>query len=348
MKKVSISILVVALIAAATGISSAQEKKTTPANAAGTWRWESDQQGETVEHSLRLTVNDKNEVVGVYNGMMDDLKSTKGSIKGNKLALHFDVDRDGVEFEADYDAVIKGDKASGTMALYSSQGEIELPWEATRTLDVLDVVGTWNVEIETGEQTLKPKLVVKEDGKKVSAKFVTDDVRNAVVSGLKAKDNKLMFTIKGEFEGSDFVAACTAKPSGDKFEGGLIVEMDGQRLELPISGARQTEPKMTDLVGTWNMVLEAADQDHEPKLIIKKSGDKVAVVFDADVVGQFDARKLRYKGGFLSFEMDGAIDGNPFEAECELKVTGDTMKGGMALDIAGEFIEMDLSGKRSK
>ena len=88
----------------------------------GTWRWESDNNGETVEHSLTLTRNDKNEVVGVYNGMLDNLKSVKGSLNGNKLRLFFEVDTDGYTFDAEYDVTFNGDRGVGTLMLSSDQG----------------------------------------------------------------------------------------------------------------------------------------------------------------------------------------------------------------------------------
>jgi hypothetical protein len=224
--------------------SDKKTEKVKSVDPSGTWRWESDRNGDTVKHQLKLDVNKKEEVTGTYFGMMDGLKSKKGVIKGDKLVLEFDVERDNFAFQAKYEATIKGDKATGTLYFESDQGSGDIPWEAERSVELSDVVGTWELELETPEGEIhEPSLTIKDKGKEFVATWDGKELGEFPVKDLKANAGKFSFTLTGDIDGNDFVAKCVTKPMGSKFNGVMELEIGGDAIELEFAGTRKTDKK---------------------------------------------------------------------------------------------------------
>ena len=280
--------------------------------------------------------------------MMDDLKSTKGIIKGNKMTLDFDVDRPEATFEAQYVVTLNGDKGEGTITLSSDQGSMDLPWKAERTVEMSDVVGKWNLVVAADDADHTPTMTIMKKGDDYATKFEGDGLSDCKVSDMKTKDNEFMFTVTGELQGMDFVAKCETQPRGNNLKGDMTIEVDGTSLDMSFTGKREQEPDLSALVGTWDLLLEAPDEDHKPKLIVRNRDGKVSAVFDAGEMGKFPAKSLTLKDGKLHFDMEGELEGQEFEAKCVTKVMGKKLKGAMMLNLSGEKIEIPLSGKLSK
>ncbi len=208
----------------------------------GTWRWESQRNGETVKHQLKLVANDKNEVSATYYGMIDGLKSTRGAIDGDKLTLVFDVERDNYAFTAKYEATISGDRAVGTLSFESDQRSGEVPWEAHRSVELSDVVGTWELELRTPDgEVLEPVLIIQKKGDDFVGTWDGKEIGEFPVKDLKAEKATIAFTVTGELDGQPFVAKSVAKPMGNKLEGEMRVEINGETHELPFAGGMKTE-----------------------------------------------------------------------------------------------------------
>ena len=313
----------------------------------GTWRWESDNNGETVEHSLTLTKNDKNEVVGVYNGMLDNLKSVKGSLNGNKLRLFFEVDTDGYTFDAEYDVTFNGDRGVGTLMLSSDQGEMEIPWDAKRSVELSDLVGIWNLAIETDEGTAKPKLIIAKTGDKYNVEFESDRLRDAVVSDLKTDGSMISFKLKGKIDGADCDANCTARPRGDSLSGELSLTMGDFDIDLPVKGTRASKKVgLAGVVGKWVLVVTSTEQEMKSAIVIKEEDGKFSAIYDANELGQFPVKDLKMKGDRLTFTFKGTVQDTEFFADANLKVNGNEAKGAMELEIGDNFVDLDLAGKR--
>ena len=97
-----------------------------------------------------------------------------------------------------------------------------------------------------------------------------------------------------------------------------------------------------------DILVEAPDEDHEAKMMVKDSGGKVSAVFDAGGLGEFPAKSLTLKDGKLHFNLEGELEGQEFEAKCVVKVMGKKLKGAMMMNLSGEKMEIPLSGKLLK
>lgn len=313
----------------------------------GTWRWETNSNGETIGHSLSLSKHGKDEVVGVYNGMLDEVKSVKGSMKGNKLSLFFEVDTDEYSFEAEYDVTLEGDRGVGKIMISSDQGEMELPWDAKRTVELADFVGIWNLAIETDEGIAKPKLVVEKVGNLFRAELESDRLRDAVVSELKADGSVVTFKIKGKIDGVDCVANCTIRPRGDALSGELKLAMGDLDIDLDVKGTRASKTVgLAGVVGKWNLVVNSPEREMKSALVISEQDGQFSGIYDANELGRFPVKNLKMKGDRLTFTFKGAVEGTEFFADADLIVNGNAATGGMELEIGDNFVDVDISGKR--
>lgn len=323
--------------------------KETMVDPTGTWRWSSDNQsGETVEHELAIKASKDGKVTAIYNGMLDDLKSAGGWIKGNKLMIDFEVETPERDFEAKYEATIKGNEADGTITLSSTEGSMELPWNAKRALELTNLVGKWDMLLEAPDQDHEVLLSIMQKGKKITGMMEGENIGKCEVTDMKMKDGVFTFNVEGQVGGSDFEAEFEAKASANKLKGETSVSLAGETHEFPVSAKKQPESGLQQLVGTWNMLLETPDEDHEPRLIVTEKDGKVSAVFDAREVGEFDAKNLKLDKDKLSFTVEGDLDGNEFEALCVVKVDGGKFKGDMMMEIGGQEMEFPLSGKLAK
>lgn len=210
----------------------------------GTWRWESDRNGETQKHELRIDSNEKNEVTATYYGMIDGLKSTEGTIKGDKLVLEFDVERDNYAFKAKYDVTIKGDSASGTLYFESDQGSGDMPWEAKRGVMMDDVLGTWQFEIETPDgEVVKPTLEITKDeeGKELVGKYTSQLIGELDVKTVKVEENNLIVTVTTEYDGNAIQVDYKGRAHGNKMEGTLEYDFGGNTGEGEFIAKRKVE-----------------------------------------------------------------------------------------------------------
>lgn len=326
------------------------QAQTKNADPTGTWRWDSeDQSGEIMDNALTVSVS-KGKAMGVFNGWdgrFKDLKSVAGTIKGDQLVLDFEVETPEMDFEAKYEGTIKGDTATGTITLSSDQGSMDLPWKAKRSVEMSDVVGEWDLVVETDGEEHDLKLNIDKKGGKYVAKMKGDEIGECVVKDMKTKGTSFMFTTTGVLQGMDFVAKFETKPRGHKLEGELELEIANDSMSLPVEGRRKPKSDLTSLVGTWDLLLEAPDQDHEIKLIVKDKGGKISAVATGDA-GDFPAKNMKMKNGKLHFNIEGDIQGQDFEALCVLKVMGKELKGDMLLEMGGEEMELPLSGELAK
>lgn len=117
-----------------------------------------------------------------------------------------------------------------------------MPWEAKRSIEMSDVVGTWDLEMETPEGEIhEPRLVIKKNGDEYTATWDGRELGEFPIKDMKTKDGKFMFTVTGEIEGNEFVGKCVTTPKGNKFKGNLELEVGGNTVEMPLAGKLKSD-----------------------------------------------------------------------------------------------------------
>ncbi len=200
------------------------------ADPTGVWRWEHEENGETIKDVMHLRLAKDNSVTGTYKGRIGPLPITDGKYEDGRLLLTLPVDLNGQKLLVRFDA--KLDEWEG-----QSQ---EFPWKANRNLTLADVVGEWQIAIELDDgQVLEPKLTLKKAGDTIEAKY-DGIVQELPVKNLKVVNkDTLEFTIEGEFNGSNLTATYRGKPAGDEMSGKVEYDFGGQQGELDFKAKRK-------------------------------------------------------------------------------------------------------------
>lgn len=319
----------------------------------GTWRWESEQDGNDVKQELRIDSDKKGKLSAIYkspayNGALDNLRAKEVYMDGEKLIVDFDVKMGQAAFNAVYEGVVKGDDAEGDLTLSSDDGEMDLPWKAHRSVELSDVVGKWNLSLETDDGEREGVLEVKAKGDDAVATYQGENISDSKVTDLKVNDNSFSFQVTCKAGDMDVVAKFDTQPKGSKLKGDIDLNVDGSDMSASVTGEREKLPTLSDLVGTWDLLVDADGEEHKPKLIVTEDDGEVAAKFNLGDKGVFAAKNLGIKGNKLSFNMEGQLDGQDFEAKCVSKIVDTELEGAILLKLDGEEHELPMTGKRAK
>ena len=210
----------------------------------GTWRWEHDEQGQTIKDILRINFDaDTGKGSGTYEGRIGPIELEEVEVEGDQLSCEFEVDFDGGSIEVEFEGKVEGDTVTGVVEISAGQDGQEFPWVAKRSVEESDVLGTWDIRIELNDgNTLTPSLKISHDDDKLVAEYTSTNAEVELnVEELAVADNNLTFTISAEFNGNTLTANYDVAPRGDKFSGTVAYDFNGQTGELDVDGARQTD-----------------------------------------------------------------------------------------------------------
>lgn len=238
-----LSLLVLPCMAqdAATETKTEKKKEVKNVDPTGTWRWSSENNGDTSDHELKISTNEKKELVAVYSGLVDELKSKKGEVKGDTVTFDFAGDWEGADFAVKFVGKIKDDAVTGNITIGSDQGSQDHEWNAKRSVELSDVVGAWQLKISSPEgNSDDPTFVVKGSGDDdYAATYTSEKHGEFKVADLKAKKDKLTFTVTGTIQDEAFVAKCVTLPRADKLKGEILLEIQGAEMTLDVTGERK-------------------------------------------------------------------------------------------------------------
>jgi len=230
------------LLIAAHGISA--QERTNAVDPSGTWRWEYELNGETLKDSVQINLAKDNKVVGVYRGRSEKpVEIRDGKIKGETLTFNLTLDYQGNPLKIAFKGNVKNDDIDGNVVIATSEGDREYPWTPKRSVRLEDVVGHWQLKIETDNNTLEPTLDVAREGDKYKGRYKSGDRIDVEVTNLKVEDNQLLFSIAAEVDGSKIKGDFKGRPYGDKIKGSIAYELGDRSGDIDFTGTRQSLDK---------------------------------------------------------------------------------------------------------
>jgi hypothetical protein len=119
-------------------------------------------------------------------------------------------------------------------------------------------------------------------------------------------------------------------------------------LMLGLCGLAGAQGEKADPVGTWKCQYEIGDMKRMSTLTIKKDGDKLAGTMSWPDQKETKLKDVKLKGADLTFSAEREVMDNKFTVEYKLTITGDKLKGKLAVDFGGEKREIDMEGTREK
>lgn len=196
-----------------------------------------------------------------------------------------------------------------------------------------DVGGTWTSTFETNGQSYPAKLILEEDGDKVTGTISSERGEfplSGVVKGqtvtfsftMQGENGPIPIAIKGEVDGGSM------KGTFDHGDGAGIgtwaaTRGDAQGKDAPKADAAEK----IDLTGTWAFAIVLPDISATPTIVLKQDGESLTGEYQSQQYGKFPL-KGTIKGATIDFGFEMSIEGNAVSVSYSgTVVDNDTMKG---------------------
>ncbi len=205
----------------------------------GTWKWERTFGGNTRVRVLKLQLKD-GKLTGTYKGREDEIP-IEGKIDGDKVSFGYTREFNGNKFSIRYTGKLVEDTIKGTGSFDGGERSREFEWEAKRSVELSDVLGTWKLAFEGRDgQSFESTLKISKDGDKVKGTY-TSRFGEREIEDLKVADNQLTFKTTFERDGQKFTINYKLKPRGDSITGSLEFPREGENRSIEFKGKREAE-----------------------------------------------------------------------------------------------------------
>ena len=183
-----------------------------------------------------------------------------------------------------------------------------------------NAAGTWDAALTSPQGTFNVKLILKQDGEKLSGVVKGERGETPVEGTLIGKDIKLKYTIK--FQDNDMVIVLAGALDGASIKGsadyGGLADGDFNAKRASDAGPADTKPPAsttttgdkTDISGAWAFQVQTAAGAGSPTFTFKQDGEKLT--------GQ-------YKGAFGEAPLTGTVKGKKVDFLVKVEAQGQQM-----------------------
>jgi len=321
----------------------ADETATTATDPSGTFSWTQDYGQGEADHCLVLNA-DGDDLTGIYCSGDLCVPLQDGKIEDGEFSFKIELDIDGTTIEVVTTGKVEGDKLTGVSTIDDGGDGQESDLQAERNTRPEDVIGTWNVTIEAEGQIFEHVAEVTQDGETLMVEYLTDEFGDHDAVDVKLADNKLSFTIAVESPEGGLELKFDTKPRGGKLTGELEYQVGDITGSTEIEAER--EVPQADIVGTWNMTIDAEGQTFEPTMVVTKKDDKLAIEYLTDEFGDHEAVDVKLDGDKLSFVIEVESPEGSIKLTVTTKVVGDELGGEVEYEVGDISGTAEIEGER--
>ncbi len=195
-----------------------EAKDSAPVDPAGTWKWTYERDGNTAEFKVNLDWDGK-ELTGKYTGFDRTTDIDEAKFEKDQISFTTKREFEGREFIVEFDGKVKPDEIDGTVKVEFGGEPREFDWNAKRVVETDDVVGAWQLRVETAGGVVEPKLTISKDGDQLKGTSESRLFGVVEAKNLKLDVNTLTWEVSGQ--NSDFTihVKYVGKPRGNTMEG---------------------------------------------------------------------------------------------------------------------------------
>jgi autotransporter translocation and assembly factor TamB len=207
-----------------------------------------------------------------------------------------------------------------------------------------DVSGTWRYEYELEGQTRKDtlKLNVTKDGQVTGSYTGVSKDAIELTSG-KVEGDNLALELALTYQGTPVKVKYNGKIKDDDIVGKVVATTGEGDMEFDWTAKRSVEA--SDIVGLWELEIDAGDNVLEPKLEIKLDGKDLKGDYkDTNTNLQVNIDKLRIEKNVVKFTINAKLDGADLKADFSGRPYGNKISGTVAYDLAGQSGEVEFKG----
>ena len=132
----------------------------------------------------------------------------------------------GNKFDVGFTGKVAADTIDGKVNVDFGQGPQDFDWHAKRFVDVNDILGTWELRLETPNGVIEPKITITSDKDGLHGHYVSP-FGEREAKNIELKDGQLTWEISGERDGNQFKAVYRGKPQGDSIKGTNDFDFNG-------------------------------------------------------------------------------------------------------------------------
>jgi hypothetical protein len=207
----------------------------------GTWKWKREVEGTSVESVLKLKL-DKDKLTGTYSRGDVKAEIKNGKLGGDQVSFDVSATINDNDVTLSFKGKLDKDAIKGKVNLSAGGQSGELDWEAKRGLDFEDVVGKWQIRVETPDRVFEPVLVLNIDkDKKPAGTYQTQEIGEFKLEDIAIKDADLHFKINGQQDDNKFTIAYAARPAGDSMKGTVKITFNENPFDLEFTAKRLPE-----------------------------------------------------------------------------------------------------------
>jgi len=209
--------------------------------------------------------------------------------------------------------------------------------QTTTTAPASDVVGTWDITVNTQQGAIPSQLKLRKDGAKLVGNIASQMGEAAVEAEMKDKTLSVWFTMQGQ--NGPMAIEMVGAVDGDKMKGSIAMggnaigdwiatrAKDAEAKTEPPASAPATAAGAASLTGDWSVSVELPNMTATPGLTLKQDGEKVTGDYVSAQYGKFPLTgTVKGKDVVLNFSM--AIEGNPMAVTYSATIQPDgSLKG---------------------
>lgn len=234
-------VTIVALIACCSWapLGQAEETDKVKVDPSGTWRWVFEANGNNIASAVKLNAQKDGKVTGVLIANDREIAISDGKIKGNHLSLRVQFEMQSRDVSGVLEGKIKGDEVDGSIEFKTEQGGQQFPWKAERTVEASDLVGDWNIVIDSPEGELESKLAITNVEGELKVMVTSQDGSKTTATNVKIEKKHLHYDLKLDYNGSDLTIKTTGRPYGSRITGSIEYSVNGDEGTLTFEGKRK-------------------------------------------------------------------------------------------------------------
>lgn len=210
----------------------------------------------------------------------------------------------------------------------------------------VDISGTWRYEYELQGQSRKDslQLVSTKDGS-VTGVYQGVPEKPIDISTGKVDGDNVELDLAFDYQGVNVKVKFTGKVKGDDIVGRAVAKHPEGELAMDWVAKRGVEP--ADVVGEWELEINAGDQVLEPKIVFKLDGkDLKGRYVDSNSNVEADLEKVRVEKNNVKFTINVKMDVGNIKADFSGRPYGNKISGTIEYTLNGDPGQIEYTGVR--
>jgi hypothetical protein len=303
-------------------------------------------------------------------------------VDGNAVTFSAEVDFGGVLVPIKFEGSTGGDQLRGVVSLEFDGQPLSLPATGVRnSVEVAEAAveeaqaelteakaelamaeaeadltgpvnlpGEWDfhAELPDGSMSTSAMTVTEEEG--ALKALIQTELGEAQIDGITVEGNKVSFATEIDMGGVMVPLSFTGSTGGDKLQGAVSLNFEGQEMLLPITGERKGAGALTgevNLPGLWDLAAELPDGSTSgSSLTVREEAGAIIAVLETEI-GEATINGIQVDGNAVAFDTEIDMGGVMIPLSFEGSTGGDKLQGVVKLNMDGQEMALPISGTRT-